>query len=421
MTENTPPFSRFEWLIAGRYLRARRKERAISAITGFSLVGIMLGVATLIIVMSVMNGFRDELVGRILGTNGHVLILPGGAALTDYDAVAARASKAPGVLRAAPIVEGRVMASSRAANTGVLVRGVRPEDAKTLNALSNPEDFSGSLDDFGEGGVAIGSGVASELGLRVGDRIKLISPRGIRTVMGRAPATIRSFDVAYIFKVGMTEYDKILVYMPLEDAQKFFLKAGRIDMIEVMVDRPSEIEAALPALREAVDAPLRFWTWKDQNGGYLKALRTERVVMFLILSLIILVAALNIISGLIMLVKDKGRDIGILRTLGLTQGAILRIFFICGASIGVIGTVLGVGLGVLFSLNIKSIQSVVEAVVGGSVWDPSVRYLTEIPAILHWSDVGSTVALSLGLAFIATLYPAWRAARMHPVEALRYE
>ena len=418
---STPAFAGFEWMIAGRYLRARRKERAISAITGFSLVGIMLGVATLIIVMSVMNGFRDELVTRILGTNGHVLILPAAVSLDNYEDLSARAASAPGVTRAAPIIEGRVLASTRSGNTGVLVRGVRPEDATTLGALAEPEEFEGSLADFGPGGIAIGAGIADELNLKVGDSIKLISPKGIRTVLGPAPATIRSFPIAYIFKIGMTEYDKLLVYMPLDEAQKFFLKQGRIDMIEVMAERPGEIERIVPGLREALDAQVRIWTWKDQNGSYLKALQTERVVMFLILSLIILVAALNIISGLIMLVKDKGRDIGILRTLGLTRGAIMRVFFICGSSIGVIGTILGVLLGVAFSLNIKAIQGVVEAIVGGSVWDPSVRFLTEIPAQLHWSDVGLTVSISLALAFIATLYPAWRAARMNPVEALRYE
>lgn len=418
---STPAFAGFEWMIAGRYLRARRKERAISAITGFSLVGIMLGVATLIIVMSVMNGFRFELVNRILGTNGHVLILPQAVDLGDYETMAARAAAAPGVTRAAPIIEDRVMATARGGRSFVLVRGVRPEDAATLSALAEPEEARGDLANFGEGGIAIGSGIADELNLRVGDKIKLVSPKGLRTVLGPAPVTVRSFTIAYIFKIGMSEYDKLLVYMPLDEAQKFFLKQGRVDMIEVMADRPDLIEDVVPGLRAAVDAPVRLWTWKDQNGGYLKALRTERVVMFLILSLIILVAALNIISGLIMLVKDKGRDIGILRTLGLTRGAIMRVFFICGSSIGVVGTVLGVLLGVLFSLNIKAIQGVVETIVGGSVWDPSVRFLTEIPAQMHWSDVGLTVAISLGLAFVATLYPAWRAARMNPVEALRYE
>lgn len=417
----TRPFAGFEWLIAGRYLRARRKERAISAITGFSLVGIMLGVATLIIVMSVMNGFRYELVDRILGVNGHVLMLPGAAGLDDYDATAKRLAAVPGVQRAAPIIEGRVMASSRSANSGVLVRGVSVENAKTLQALANPEDAVGSLDDLGEGGVAVGSGLAADLGLGLGDNIKLISPKGVSTVLGRAPATIKTFRIDYIFRIGMSEYDKLLVYMPLADAQKFFLKGGSVDQIEIMVDRPDEVEDRLPELREAAGGPVRFWTWKDQNGGFLKALRTERVVMFLILSLIILVAALNIISGLIMLVKDKGRDIGILRTLGLTKGAIMRVFFICGSSIGVVGTIMGVALGVLFTTNIKAIQGVVEYVLGGAVWDPNIRYLTEIPAQLHWSDVGLTTGIALTLAFIATLYPAWRAARMNPVEALRYE
>ena len=420
----TRPFAGFEWLIAGRYLRSRRKERAVSAITGFSLVGIMLGVATLIVVMSVMNGFRDELVTRILGTNGHVLILPGAGQLEDYDDLAATAAATPGVIRAAPIIEGRVMASTRFGNTGVLVRGVSPENAATLDALKNPEASDGDLANFGAGegrGIAIGMGVARDLGLVIGDKVKLISPRGLRTVLGPAPATIKTFEVAYIFQIGMTEYDKILVYMPLAEAQKFFLKPDRVDQIEVMIERPDQVEAAADDLAAALDQPLRYWTWKDQNGGYLKALRTERVVMFLILSLIILVAALNIISGLIMLVKDKGGDIGILRTIGLTRGAVMRVFFICGATIGVVGTVLGVGLGVAFSLNIKRIQAVVEWVVGGEVWDPNVRFLTEIPAILHWSDVATTTGIALVLSLVATLYPAWRAARMNPVEALRYE
>lgn len=418
----TRPFAGFEWLIAGRYLRARRRERAISAITGFSLVGIMLGVATLIIVMSVMNGFRDELVTRILGVNGHVLVLPGGQNIENYEDLAARIATDAEVIRAAPIVEGQVMASSRGGTAGVLVRGESPADARTLEALANPEASEGSLDDFGvDGGIAIGSGVADQLGLVVGDSVKLISPKGLRTVLGPAPATVRSFRVAYIFRIGMTEYDKVLVYMPLDEAQKFFLKPERVDQIEVMIKTPDEVERVVARLSAELDQPVRLWTWRDQNGGYLKALRTERVVMFVILSLIILVAALNIISGLIMLVKDKGRDIGILRTIGLTRGAVMRIFFICGSSIGVVGTILGVVLGTLFTLNIKAIQAAVEWVIGASVWDPTVRYLTEIPAILHVGDVALTTGIALGLSFLATLYPAWRAARMNPVEALRYE
>ncbi|MFV0473791.1 MAG: lipoprotein-releasing ABC transporter permease subunit [Pikeienuella sp.] len=413
-------FARFEWLIALRYLRSRRKERAISAITGFSLVGIMLGVATLIIVMSVMNGFRDELVGRILGVNGHVLILPVGRQLDDHDALAARAAATPGVTRAAPIIEGQVMASGPSGGVaGVLVRGVSPENAQTLEALVNPESAVGALADMTGESVAIGAGVADALGVTVGDRIKLISPRGLRTVLGAAPVTERFFRVAYIFRIGMSEYDKLFVYMPLEEAQKFFLKPDRADMIEVMVERPDAIEDAVDSLARSLATPVRLWTWKDQNGGYLKALRTERVVMFLILSLIILVAALNIISGLIMLVKDKGADIGILRTIGVSRGAVMRVFFICGAAIGFVGTFLGVILGVVFTLNIKAVQAAVEWALGMSVWDSSVRYLTEIPAQLHLSDVISVLALALGLSFLATLYPAWRAARMDPVEALR--
>lgn len=417
----TRAFAGFEWLIALRYLRARRRERAISAITGFSLVGIMLGVATLIVVMSVMNGFRDELVGRILGANGHILVLPVGRVIEDYDTLAQRAAATPGVIRAAPVIEGSVMASGRRGATGALVRGVSVENAATLGALASPESATGALADFGPGTVAMGAGVAESLGLAVGDIVKLTSPRGLRTVLGPAPVTVESFRVAYIFRIGMSEYDKTLVFMPLADAQRFFLKAGSVDMIEIMVEHPDKVEDAVASLSRMLVEPVRLWTWKDQNGGYLRALRTERVVMFFILSLIILVAALNIVSGLIMLVKDKGRDIGVLRTIGLTRGAVMRVFFICGAAIGVVGAALGVALGVAFSLNIKAIQGVVEWVLGVSVWDSSVRYLTEIPAQLHWSDVGSVLALALGLSFIATLYPAWRAARLDPVEALRHE
>lgn len=418
MAQATPPFAAFEWLIAGRYLRARRRERAISAIAGFSLVGIMLGVATLIIVMSVMNGFRDELVTRILGVSAHVMATPA-AQGEDVAAAAARLAEAPGITRAAPVVEGRVMASGPGGATGVLLRGYPPDALRSLPALAEPEEARGSLVALEPGTVAIGWGLAQELALRPGDALTLISPEGVSTPFGRSIKS-RSYEVVYVFRVGMHEYDRALAFIPLETGLAF-LNRDRPDGVEVMLARPDAVAAAAPAIRAAFEGPVRLWDWRQANSAFLDALKIERNVMFIILTLIILVAALNIISGLIMLVKDKGSDIGILRTMGLTRGTILRVFFICGASIGVVGTALGVALGVVFTLNIEAIQGLVEAVVGGPVWDPTVRVLSRIPAELRFANVATTVGLALGLSFLATLYPAWRAARLDPVEALRHE
>jgi lipoprotein-releasing system permease protein len=414
-------FSRLEWMIAGRYLRARRREGAISVIAGFSLVGIMLGVATLIIVMSVMNGFRAKLVDRILGAQAHITVLPNDQrGLEDYDALAGALRDLPVTTRVAPIVERQVMASTDAGNAGALVRGMRLEDLRSLDAVANPESADGSLDDFGEGGIAIGAGIAQRLGVRAGDSLTIITPRGVPTPFGTAPR-VKSYPVAYVFRIGMSQYDNAYIFLPLEEAQAYFRMEDRVDGIEVMVTDPDAVERIGADLQRVVGERGYLWNWQRANGAFLSALEVERNVMFLILTLIILVAALNIISGLIMLVKDKGRDIGILRTVGLTRGAVLRVFFICGASIGVVGTILGVILGVLFTWNISEIQSAVEAVLGTQVWDAEIRMLTRVPAVMFASDVVMTVVIALGLSFLATLYPAWRAARMDPVEALRYE
>ncbi|SEA22032.1 lipoprotein-releasing ABC transporter permease subunit [Rubrimonas cliftonensis] len=417
---NTPPFARFEWLIAGRYLRARRRERTISAIVGFSLVGIMLGVATLIIVMSVMNGFRDTLVDRILGVGAHVMALPAGGALDDPEAAAVRVAALPGVTRAAAMLEGQVMASGPGGASGVILRAYPADDLRSLPAIAAPEEALGDPADIGANRVAVAWGLAQQLGVARGDTLTLISPNGLSTPFGRSIRS-RSYEVAYVFRIGMHEYDKAFVYMDLPAAQLFLNREGAVSGLEIMVDRPDDVERFAQPIRDAIGARAPLWTWKQANGAFLDALAIERNTMFIILTLIILVAALNIISGLIMLVKDKERDIGILRTMGLARGSVLRVFFICGASIGVVGTLLGVALGVAFTLNIRTIQGWVEAVTGGSVWDPSIRVLSQIPADLRASDVLTAAGLALALSFLATLYPAWRAARLDPVEALRHE
>jgi lipoprotein-releasing system permease protein len=421
-TDPAPPraFSRLEWLIAWRYLRARRKEGAISVIAGFSLAGILLGVGTLIVVMSVMNGFRVELVGRILGAQPHIVVLPsepGG--LADYEALAAKVAGNPAVTRAAPMVEGQVMGSSGAGNAGVLVRGLRKEDVLSLPGVARPEESAGSLADY-EHGVAIGAGLARTLRLGIGDKITLINPRGQTTIIGTTP-TIKSYTVTYIFRIGMSEYDKVFVFMPLAEAQAYFHKIERADGIEVMVTDPDRVEEIGTELQPLIGNDAYLWNWQRANGSFISALRVEANVMFIILSLIFVIVALNIVSGLIMLVKEKGRHIAIMRTFGMTRGSVLRIFFICGSAIGAVGTGLGVIAGVLFVTYIQQIQAAVEWVTGTSVWDPELRFLTRLPAVLQIGDVVLTCSVSLLFAFLATLYPARRAAMLDPVDALRYE
>ena len=425
---STAPFARFEWMIAWRYIRAKRAEGGVSIMTWISLVGITLAVFALIATLAVRSGFRAEFVDTILGANAHVTVYnrlevsetgASSRTIANYDELAAAVAAVPGVTRVAPLIKGQVMANNPSNNVGVEVFGITLDNLKTIPRIVQPEEARGNIDRFYDG-VAIGSGVARELGVTVGDRIKIISPNGVRTAFGTSPR-VNAYEVVYVFTAGRYDIDRTRVYLPFAEAQNFFNRNDVADELEVMVEDPDWVsDLTLTLLNAAGDRAL-IWTWQDASGGFLRALEVEDDVMFVILSILVLIAALNIISGLIMLVKNKGRDIGILRTMGLTEGSVLRIFFICGAGIGTIGTIFGVVLGCLFAIYIDPIFSLVNAMGQGGVWDPAIRGLYSLPAELRLNDVLSAVTLSLGLSWIVTIFPARRAARMNPVEALRYE
>ena len=416
----TRPFAPFEWMLSLRYLRARRKEGFISVNAGFSFLGIMLGVATLIIVMAVMNGFRKELLDKILGINGHLLIQPLEQPLTDWERVSERISKVPGVILAAPVVEGQALASSPFNASGVLVRGVRAADLAKLPSVAN-NIRQGTLEGFDEGqGVAIGRRLADQLSLRAGDSVTLVAPRGAVTPMGTTPR-IKSYRIAAVFEVGMSEYDSAFVFMPLPEAQAYFNRAGDVTAIEVYVDNPDQIDYQRRLITEAAGRPVFLIDWRQRNATFFNALQVERNVMFLILTIIVIVAAFHITSGLIMLVKDKGRDIGILRTKGVSQGGIMRIFMVTGASVGVVGTLVGFLLALVVCLNIESIRRFLSWLTNTELFSPELYFLSKLPADLDASETTAVVVMALTLSLLATLYPAWRAARLDPVEALRYE
>jgi lipoprotein-releasing system permease protein len=412
-------FNAFERMVAFRYLRARRQEGFVSVIAIFSLLGIALGVATLIIVMSVMNGFRADLLGRILGLNGHLGVYAQAGPLDDFDAAATKVSELPGITGVTPLIEGQVMASSEAGAAGALVRGIRPDDLRQRPLVAD-HIVQGSLSDFDDDGVAVGDRLARRLGVAVGSAITIISPQGTATAFGTMPR-IKTYHVVALFDVGMYEYDNSFVFVPLDAAQLFFRLTNAVTSLEVFVADPDRVREDRRLIAAALGGHVRIVDWQQANSSLFNAVEIERNVMFLILTLIIVVAAFNIISSMIMMVKDKGRDIAILRTMGASRAAILRIFVLSGASIGVVGTVAGLLLGIAFTCNIEAIRQALQKVVGTDLFAAEIYFFTRIPARIDSGEVAAVVFMALALSFLATLYPSWRAARLDPVEALRYE
>ena len=421
-TKDTRAFAPFEWLLALRYLRARRKEGFISVIAGFSFVGILLGVATLIIVMAVMNGFRNQLFEKILGLNGHLVVykLASAGPFDEYESLAAKIKAIPGIKTAVPLIEGQVLVSSNIAGLGGLVRGMTEEGMNSLPLVAN-NILQGTIKGFdSQDGIAIGTRLAQALGVKFGDSITLISPRGTQTPFGTAPRS-KLYRITALFEMGMSEYDRTMMFMPLTEAKRYFNKGDQVDVLEIVATDREKVDEYAAAIEKIGGPDLAITNWRQRNATFFTVLEVERTVMFIILSLIILVAALNIVSGMMMLVKDKGRDIAILRTMGATKGSIMRVFLITGASIGIVGTIAGFVLGVVFCWNIEAIRQFVQWATSTTLMDPTVYYLTKLPADINPRETFGIVIMALVLSILATLYPSWRASRLDPVEALRYE
>ncbi len=415
---------RFESTVALRYLKSRRQEGFVSVTAGFSLVGICLGVGALIIVMAVMNGFRHDLIGQILGFNGHITVAAPGNDLDRYERLVSKIRDLPGTTLVAPLVEGQVLASSRYGHAGVIVRGIRAEDLADKHLIAS-NMVAGTLDGFGTTpGIVAGSRLLQRLGASPGASVTLLSPRGVPTALGTMPRSV-SYPVTGVFEVGMYEFDSGIVFMPLEEAQSYFRRDGRVTQIEVMTDDPEEPDALTAGIRGIMEAEgvtgAVVANWQQTHRHLYGALQVERDVMFLILTLIILVAAFNIISSLILLVKDKNGDIAIMRTMGATRGSVMRVFLLTGAAIGIAGTLAGSVIGILFCLHIEEIRQLIQTLIGLELFPAEVYFLSRLPARLDWLEVATIAAMALGLTFLAALYPAWRAARIEPAEALRRE
>ena len=415
-------------MIAWRYLRSKRAEGGVSTMTWISLIGITLSVFALIATLSVRSGFRAEFTDTILGANAHITVYKQptkdqkgnvNRSIRDYEKLNSLLSSLPSIDRAAPLIRGQVMASANATTTGVDIFGISPENILSIRRVSNPKTSIGDIKNFSKG-LAIGSGVAQSLSVSIGDKVKLISPNGVKSAFGTSPR-VKTFEVQYIFKAGRHDMDKVRIYMPFKNAQEYFDRDNLADEIEVLVRQPNKIEEVVEELSSKIDGQFLFWTWKDASGNYLRALEIEDNVMFIIMSILVLIATMNIVSGLIMLVKNKSRDIAILRTIGLSERSVLRIFFLCGAMTGIIGTIIGTLMGCAFAIYVDPIFSFINVLSGGDVWDPTIRGIYSIPAQLRWEDVLTAVLISLFLTFSITYFPAKRAARLDPIEALRYE
>ncbi len=415
-------FSKLEFLIASRYLRSKRKEGFISVTAIFSFVGIMIGVATLIIVMSVMNGFRYELVNRILGINAHLTVYSRSQAIDGYDEIAAKLQKISGVKYVNPIVESQAMLSAPHKAAGGLIKGIRLEDLQHKSLISE-NIRAGNITELQErGSVIIGSSVAQNLHLKIGDAIKIIAAETNDSILGSIPR-VKSYKVAGVFESGMYEYDSTTIFMNFDMAQIHFRYPSKASAIEIFVDDATKLdEVKLQVFSALSDYPsLYFVDWEQSNASFIDALKVERTVMFLILTLIILVAAFNIISSMIMLVKDKNKNIALLRTMGMDKASVMRIFLICGSSIGFVGTFFGFVIGVLFSANINAIKKGLESLTDTTLFNPTIYFLSTLPAKVFVSDVVLIVGMSLVISFLATLYPAYKASKADPAEILRYE